>query len=93
MSCPTASNVGSNLDFTSVPFADYTMIEIKASFTAISVEFAGSEEKRTISTVCGVICAIRRILGARTRVSKKAPDQTAPFVWRTCIPRQFPVRS
>ena len=93
MSCPIASNVGSNLDFTSVRFADCTTIEIKVSFTAISVEFADLEEKRTISIVCGVICAIQRISGARTRVSKKAPDQTAPSVWRTCTPRQCLVRS
>ena len=68
MSCPTAANVESNLAFTFARFVDCTTTVTEASFTAISAEFAESEGKRTIFIARGVICVIRRILGARTRV-------------------------
>lgn len=76
MSSLIAANVGSSLDFTFARFVDCMMIEIRGNFTAICAGFVGQEEKRSIFTVRGVICAIRKTLGARTGASRKVRDQT-----------------
>lgn len=92
MSSLTAESAGSSLDFTFARFVDCMMIEIRGNFTAICAGFVGQEEKRSIFTVRGVICAIRKTLGARTGASRKARDQTVPFAWKICIFLQFLAR-
>lgn len=92
MSSLTAANVGSSLDFTFARFVDCMMIEIRGNFTAICAGFVGQEDKRSIFTVRGVICAIRKTLGARTGASRKVRDQTVPFAWKICILLQFLAR-